>query len=176
MSDDSGSRLAAIQGELASILESRLNELNQAVAGTEAATRRILAAELEIERHRAGGARHEEQIAALETELAETRVRAQEVREQHGEMLSARDKAREDLVRLEREVRDADSEVEKTRERVKGMENEAGTLRTENAALKTKLRTLEENISRMKRLKEELMHSISGLTQQMSGLAGGGNE
>ncbi|MEC8423281.1 MAG: hypothetical protein VX000_05860, partial [Myxococcota bacterium] len=55
----------------------------------------------------------------------------------------------------------------------RGLEAEQDELRSENASLKTKLKTLEENISRMQRLKEELMSSISGLTAQMSGLAGG---
>jgi hypothetical protein len=35
---------------------------------------------------------------------------------------------------------------------------------------------MEENITRMRRLKEELMSSISGLTAQMTGLAGSGAE
>lgn len=173
MSDETTARLEKIQAELATILEARLQELNLVLASTEQVARRIIAAEMEVERHRGAGARHQEQVATLEAEVAEARGNAQEIRERHAAMLSERDRAREDLGRLEREVREADGEVEQTRERVKLLDGEAAALRGENAALKTKLRTLEENIARMKRLKEELMSSITGLTQQMSGLTGG---
>ena len=51
------------------------------------------------------------------------------------------------------------------------VEDEANTLRAENTNLRTKAKALQENLTRMRQLRDELMSSISGLTQQMSGLA-----
>ena len=176
MSDKSAERLQEIQAELSSILEARLAELTASLRDTESITRRIISAEFDIERHRATAERLEDEMGTLQTEVDTARARSEEVRKRHAALLSEREEFRAELDRLEREVRSADAEAEETRQRVTSLEADAETLRAENTSLKTKLKTLEENIARMRRLKEELMSSISGLTAQMTGLAGGGSE
>lgn len=176
MSDDTGTRLQAIQEELASILESRLNELTQAMKFSETLTRRLLAAELEVERHTAGHGQLQAEIAAMEAELGGSRDRLNEVREQHAEFVAERDRARSEVSRMEREVRDIDSEVEQSRKRVRELEATAESLRKENGSLKAKLITLEENVTRMRQLQKELMSSISGLSSQMAGLTSADKE
>jgi prefoldin subunit 5 len=42
--------------------------------------------------------------------------------------------------------------------------------------MRSKIRTLEENVAKMKQLKEELTQSISALTQQMASLNLGGKD
>ena len=66
--------------------------------------------------------------------------------------------------------------VETLREEVQQAETDASSLRNENTSLRTKAKTLQENVTRMRQLRDELMSSIRGLTQQMSGLAGGDPE
>ena len=68
---------------------------------------------------------------------------------------------------MEREIREFDGEVERSRQQIVALEAEANALREENNALRTKVKTLEENITRMRRLKEELMNSVTGLAQQI---------
>ena len=176
MSDPTVDRLEQLQAELQQILEDRLSQLARSVRSSEAVARRIVAAELEIERHSQTAAQLEADSQQLELQLMGARSRAEEARERHGSLAAERDRFRTEVDRIDGEVRGIDQEVGATRQRVTDLEAEANSLRTENASLKTKLKTLEENVTRMRRLKEELMSSISGLTQEMSGLAGGGQE
>lgn len=168
MSDATADRLQEIQGELASILEARLGELTRTLRSTEGITRRIIGAEIEIERHRAGRDALEAELKSLSAEVDTAREGAERVRQQHAQLFDERDGLRGEVERLEREVREADAEAERTRQRVSVLTDEAEMLRTENISAKTKMKTLEENIARLRRLKEELESSISGLTSQLT--------
>lgn len=176
MSDPTVDRLEKLQAELQQVLEDRLAELSQAIRQSETVARRIVSAELEIERHRGTTTQLGAEIDTLEQQLDAARQRAAEVRERHDALSAERERYRAEVERLRAAVAEADGEVAQARASVEGLEGEAETLRAENATLKTKLKTLEENVTRMRRLKEELMTSISGLTQEMSGLAGGPDE
>ena len=173
MSDPTTERLQAIQSELAGILEERLSALNEAMRGTEALTRRIVSAELEIERHASRRESLEAEVGELEAAAKADLEGSAGMRARHAELVAERQAIASETERLEEEVTEAGRELERTRGRVTQLEAEAEALRSENANEKAKLKTLEENIARMRRLKEELMSSISGLTQQMTGLAGG---
>jgi chromosome segregation ATPase len=173
MSDEQSDRLREIQSELETILDQRLGELAKTLRATESTTRKIVGAEIDIERHNATRERLESEFDGLMTHLTSARDEADKVRKRHDGLISERDELAGELQRMETSVKDAALASARTRTQVEELEAEAETLRTENAALKTKLKTLEENISRMRRLKEELMSSISGLTAQMTGLAGG---
>lgn len=164
MSDD---RLELIQTELASILEERLGALDRVLQQTESCTRRIIAANIETERHQSHVQRLESERDAAEEAVMQIRSDADEVRNRHAGLIQERDRTRAEVHRLEREVRESDAEVERNRQRIATMGAEANTLREENNALRTKVKTLEENILRMKRLKEELMSSVTGLAQQL---------
>lgn len=176
MSDATAERLQALQGELTAILEERLTELNGALRDTESATRRIIGAEIEIERHRAAREDLDGQLSRIQAELDADREAADAVRARHAALTEERDAGRQELAALQADVRDVEAEVARTRAEVADLEDEAEQLRNENASLRTKLKTLEENITRMQRIKDELMSSISGLTAQMSNLAGGSPE
>lgn len=173
MNDDTSNRLQAIQRELAAILEARLAELTENMKQTEQLSRRILAAEIELERHAASRVHLEGELGALDGEVKEARTRADEIRTQHAQLSQERDAARTELQRLEREVRDIDAEVEQSRQRARELETTAETLRRENADKKVRLKTLEENVARMRQIQKELMSSMSDLTQQMAGVASG---
>jgi chromosome segregation ATPase len=176
MSESTADRLNALQGELTEIVADRLADLNRTLRETEQATRRIIAAEIEIGRHRAAREELERSLESIQGELDSDRTKAEEVRGQHASLTLERDKLRANLSRVEAESRDLEADVERTRGQVDALAAEAESLRNENALLRTKLKTLEENISRMQRIKDELMSSISGLTAQMSNLAGGSPE
>jgi chromosome segregation ATPase len=176
MSDTTSQRLQAIQTELAKILEARLNELSDAMKQTEATTRRILAAEIEIERHAASREQFERDLLGVEAEAKAARAQAEEGRTQHGNLLRERDRLRAEVQRIEREVRDADAEIEQNRKRSRELESTSETLRRENTALKVKLKTLEENVVRMRQIQKELMTSMSELTQKMTDLSAGDKE
>ena len=154
MQDDTATRLESIQKDLAAILEARLAELTDAMKKTEHATRRIVAAEVELERHHI------------------SRSSAEEVRMHHTQLSQERDLAVADLQKLERETRELDSEVELARQQARDLESTAETLRRENAALKSKLKTMEENIARLRQMQKELMSSMSEITQP-TGFTGG---
>lgn len=176
MSDPTTQRLLAIQGELQQILEARLAELAQSMRGSEQVTRRIVSAELEIERHRATVQQLQGETVGLDAELEKARGAAAEVRARYEQALAERDRHRAEAQATEASVRALRADVDATRQRAKALEVEAEAIASENATLKNKLATLEENVLRMRRLREELMTSVSGLTQEMTGLAGGGNE
>ena len=173
MSDVTSQRLEQIREELAGILEARLSELNEIIRGTESVTRRIVAAEVEVERHRGTALNLQGEMTALREEVGSAEQRVEAVRKEHSLVRAQYEEARTELRRTEEEVSEERAQLQATRGRVQALEGEAEELRNENTSLKAKLRTLEDNIARMRRLKEELMSSISGLTQQMTGLAGG---
>ncbi|MFT5681583.1 MAG: chromosome segregation ATPase [Myxococcota bacterium] len=164
MSDD---RLEQIQSELAGILEERLGALDRVLQKTESSTRRIISANVEAERHQARIQRLDSERVIVEEEVTQVRTRADEVHSQHAGLIQARDRTRAEVHRLEQEIRESDAEVERNRQRIVSLEAEANTLREENNAQRTKVKTLEENIMRMQRLKAELMSSVTGLAQQL---------
>jgi len=177
MSSDTDARLGEIRNELALILEARVSELMKVMRQTEQTTRQIVSTELEITRYRHMQEQLGEELSELSEEVEALNVRTREVRDQHASIRKDRDRAKEDLQQAERGVREADSEVETLRQRLATLTSEAESLQAENVDLKARIRTLEENVARMRKLKEELMSSISGLTAQMAGftnLDGGG--
>lgn len=176
MSSQTTDRLNEISNELSSILEARIQELMEAMRKAEQATRRIVSTEMEIGRYTQLQESLGGEISGLTGELGSLRTRAEEVRSQHAGLTEERDRVRELVSRQERDVREADAQIEEGRARLKSLEEEAEVLRRENADLKAKIRTLEENVGRMRKLKEELMMSISGLTAQMTALNIGSKE
>jgi len=70
MSDPTADRLQLIQADLAAILGQRLAELNSVVRETETLTRRILSAEMELERGQATAARLRAELAEVEAKIA----------------------------------------------------------------------------------------------------------
>jgi chromosome segregation ATPase len=169
-------RLDEIQAQLASILEARISELDTALRDSESMTRRLVGAEIELDRHRATKQRLSAELDGILAEAKDAGAAASELQDRHAAAIRERADGREATARLEVEVRTLDADVEQSRARSRALESEHDELRSENASLKTKLKTLEENITRMQRLKDELMSSISGLTAQMSGIAGGSEQ
>ena len=174
--NDTPDRLKEIQTELAKILEARLAELTDTLRSTEGVTRRLVAAEIEIERHRGARAQLEKELEGLQAEVSVLSTRAADANLQRKRLGAEREGLALQVESAEREVRETDAEASKMRSRLGTLNEEADALRVETGNLKLKLKTMEENITRMRRLKEELMSSISGLTAQMSGLAGSGAE
>ena len=176
MSIDTSNRLAEIRDELADILEKRLGELMTTMKDTEQVTRQIVSTELEISRYRRMREQLSDEIGELNEEVEALTSRTDEVRTQHAALRQTRDRLREELQHLERSVRETDTEAESNRVKLAALNGESESLQAENVDLKTKIKTMEENVSRMRALKEELMHSISGLTAQMAGLTGLGGD
>lgn len=170
MSSQTADRLNEISSELSSILEARIQELMEAMRKAEQATRQIVSTEMEIARYQQLHESLGGEISTLTGELGSLRARAEEVRGQHTGLTEERDRVRELVNRQERDVREADAQIEEGRARLRSLEEEADVLRRENADLKAKIKTLEENVGRMRKLKEELMMSISGLSAQMTAL------
>ncbi|MFN7147630.1 MAG: hypothetical protein ACK4YP_27930 [Myxococcota bacterium] len=176
MASESTDRLNQISAELAGILESRIQELMAAMKAAEQATRQVVSTEMEIQRYRTLQEGLSAEMGELQQQIDALRARADEVRAQHGGLVSERDRLRDQVDRFEREVREADAQIEEQRVRLRGLEEESESLRRENTDLRGKTKTLEENVARMKKLKEELLMSISGLSQQMAALNIGAKE
>ena len=169
-------RLEAIQAELSSILQERLTELNRTLRETESTTRRIIGAEIELERHRASQGSLDAQLAKMRDAVNADRAAANELDSRRDALVEEQTRQASHLQQLESEVRDLAAQVERDQGQVADLEGEAERLRTENASLRTKQKTLEENLQRMQKIKDDLEGSISGLTAQMSTLAGGSPE
>ncbi len=176
MPSETTQRLNEISAELAALLEARIQELASAMKAAESATRQIVSTEMEIARYRQSHVNLSGEIVSLEREMEAVRTHANEIGEQVGTLTTERDRLRSEVARREREVREADAEIQKLQARSRGLEEEGDTLRQENQDLRGKTQTLQENVTRMKKLKEELMLSISGLTQQMGNLHLGNKE
>lgn len=176
MASDSSDRLNEISSELAGILESRIQELMTAMKAAEQATRQVVTTELEIARYRQLQENLSGELGEIGGEMETLRARAEDVRAQHGALVTERDRLRENVERAERDVRETDAQIEGHRSRMRGLEEESESLRRENNDLRGKIRTLEENVVRMRTLREELMMSISGLSQQMAALSIGAKE
>jgi chromosome segregation ATPase len=167
---DSTERLNKISAELASILEARVQELATSMRDAERVTRQIISTEVEIARARSTKETLGTESDGLDKELAALRKEADVVRGRHGALVEERNRLRDTVAQRERDVRDAESEVQSARKRLGSLDEEAEALRRETADLRTKLGALEENVTRMRKLKEELMQGISGLSQQMAAL------
>ena len=170
------SRLQEINTELTSILETRIAELTAVMRAAEQTTRQIVATEIEIGRYRQIQGSTGPELEQLQSERQSLGLRVDELRADHSKLTQARDDARNEVLRLQQEQREFDGETEKLRAQQRSLEEESETLRRENNDFKSRIRTLEENIARMRKLKEEMMLSISGLTAQMSNLAMGNKE
>lgn len=171
MSDETTDRLTQLQAELNAILAERLAALTAAVRGTEATSRRILGAELELARHQDDKARLDAELHALSAELGAARDRTAAVRAEAEATAARAATQRAELERIEADIREADAEAERNRRRVSALQAEAESIRDENTALKTKVRTLEENIQQLRAIKAEMMASLTELTAQMSTLS-----
>lgn len=169
-------RLEAIQAELSSILQERLTELNRTLRETESTTRRIIGAEIELERHRASQGSLDTQLARMRDAVDADRASADELDARRSALVDEQGQQASRLQLLEAEVRELGTQADRDRGQVAELEAEAERLRSENASLRTKQKTLEENLQRMRKIKDDLEGSISGLTAQMSTLAGGSPE
>lgn len=167
MSTATADRLNQISEELKSILETRLQELAGAMRGTEQATRQIVATEMEIARYTQITADSRNELAALKKDADETRARADEAGARRGEIIAEREAAREALARAERDAREAGTQVNDLRARLRGLELEGESLRREGEEISARVKAAEENVARLRRLREELMQQMSALS--MSG-------
>ncbi len=176
MSTDTTDRLSQISGELATILEARIQELMTAMKAAEVATREVVTTGGEIARYRQLEASLTGELTQLREEIAGVQKQADEVRQRHAGLVAERDRLRDEAARHEREVQEADAQIVEQRARLRTLEEEGEAIRRENTDLKGKIRTLEENVVRMRALREELMMSISGLSHQMASLNLGSKE
>lgn len=172
MSDSGDDRLNQIQAELAAVLEERLGALNKILQTTESMTRRIIAADVELERHRLNGAKLHAEQESIEAEVVQARESVNNIRTENARMSAESDRLNEELGRHERTIRELDADAERARKQISSLELTANTLREENTTLRTKVKTLQENIVRMQRLKDELMSSVTGLAAQLRQASG----
>jgi chromosome segregation ATPase len=161
MSKKSTDRLEAIRTELAEILEARVSELMTTMRESEELTRRILASELEAARAKQLREDLDAQTEAIQQDLDALHQRAEQVRESHRAALKERDETRDELRR---------KEVQKNRLTMRSLEKEGDSLGQENMELKIKLRALEDNVGRMRQLRDELLSSIGNLSEKMGAL------
>ena len=176
MPDQVSTQLERIQTELGEIVDARIQALEAVLQNAERMTRRLIKAEMELEHLNGNESELSLQAATLESQVATARARNVEIEESHQRLLDERDQLRARQEQLEQESSVLRDEVTSLRNEVSQVEDQANGLRRENTNLRTKAKALQENVTRMRQLRDELMSSISGLTQQMSGLAGGDSE
>ena len=168
MSNTNSDRLEEIRSELSNILETRVSELMTTMRHSEELTRRILAAELEMSRARQLNVDLEGQTEAVRQDLDALNAQAEDARELHRVAVADRDVVRDELHSLERDLNDARKEAGDKRARIREVSQESDSLQHENMELKLKLRALEENVNRMRKLRDELLSNMGQLSQSMS--------
>lgn len=173
MSDQVSTQLERIQAELGEIVDARIHALESVLQNAERMTRRLIKAEMELEHLNNNESELSLQAATLENQVATSRARNLEIEDSHQRLITERDDLRARQEKLNAESSGLRTEVLELRDEVDSVEEQANALRRENTNLRTKAKALQENVTRMRQLRDELMSSISGLTQQMSGLAGG---
>lgn len=169
MSSPSADRLDQISNELASILEARMKDLLAAMKGAEQTTRQIVSAEMEIARYQQVIESSGAEKAALEKETATLKGRAEEAKAAQAKAAAERDRLREELGGVE-------ANAQAARDQHRALVEQSDALTKETTELRNKIRALEENLVRMRKMKEELLSGIGSLTQQMSQLGIGGKE
>ncbi|MDP6934777.1 MAG: hypothetical protein QGG40_17785 [Myxococcota bacterium] len=176
MSESEIERIAALQDELESILETRLQELAAAMTAAESTTRSLVSAQVECERLGAERDGHQAQVTELETQLEEARLSVASEKEAHIRLVEELSRLRHEERQLQLSAREARGQISNLQATHQTLETQMQELQTENASLETKRRTLEDNLARMRTLNEELMLSITGLTEEMVTLVGGRKE
>lgn len=169
MSSPSADRLDQISNELASLLEARMKDLLAAMKGAEQTTRQIVSAEMEIARYQQVIESAGTEKAALEKETATLKGRAEEAKAAQAKAAAERDRLREELGGVE-------ASAQAARDQHRALMDQSDALTKETTELRNKIRALEENLVRMRKMKEELLSGIGSLTQQMSQLGIGGKE
>lgn len=164
MSTGTADRLNQISEELKSILETRLQELAGAMRGTEQATRQIVATEMEIARYNQITSDSRTELATLRKDAEDVRVRAEEAGAHRNSIIAERDASREALTLADREAREAGTQVGDLRARLRGLELEGESLRREAEEISARVKAAEENVARLRRLREELMQQMSALS------------
>lgn len=163
-------RLDAIRVELSTILEAKVSELMTTMRQSEELTRRILASELEASRAKNLREDLETQTEAVQQDLDALHASAEQVRETHRNSIKERDDTRDELHRMEMEIETAHKEVQNNRLKVRELGKEGDSLSQENMELKIKLRALDDNVGRMRQLRDELLNSIGQLSEKMGAL------
>ena len=176
MSELGADRLQQIQQELSSILERRLNELSSSIRVTERATRQIISTELEIQRHKQRQREFDLEHEELKLNLDETKTKLDSLRAQKEDLIVKQAELNAELVEEESEVARYKEAAEKSRVALQEMEEESKSLRNENAKLKIQVKTLNENIEGMKRLRDEQMLSVMNLTKDLHQVTTGNKE
>lgn len=162
MSNDA-ERISSITAELNGILEARLTELGAAMRATEAVTRQIISAELEISRYKQLQQSLNGEAAEIKQESAALRVRADEVSTAHSGLVGERDKLRADVARLEGEARDGSGESDRLRARARALDGEVEGKRRDNDGLRAKIQSQEDEVEKVHKLKAELKAKMAAL-------------
>ncbi len=163
MSTNTTERLQAIEVELRSILQERITELMQVTRGAEEATRRIVSAEMEISQNRQLRENLESEIERVRGDVTALRGRVDEARSAHQSLFAERDQIRRSIESIERDAILARREIEVSRNRMARLRDERETLQQETLSFQNKLTTLEENVNRMRKLREEVLSSINAM-------------
>ena len=128
MSNDTEDRLARIESELAEVLEQRLGVLADALASSERVTRRIIAAEVEIERYDQSRNALGDEMSTLEQQVGDDRKRCETMKTDLANLQNERNQLRDAAVDLDRDLEDTRADVERMRGRVGALESEADSL------------------------------------------------
>ncbi len=172
----SDQRLVEINNELNKILEDRITFLTTTVKTTERLTQQIASNELDIKRNTEMQGKLEDEMKGISKELdalTETTESLSSERDAKQKEKYAKEK---EIQRIEWEISDKTKSIEKDEERIKDLEKELDKLERENKKLKNRVKVLEEGVARMTKVKQEYMKQIQGLNQEMSSLAGPGDD
>jgi chromosome segregation ATPase len=169
MSTPSADRLTQISTELAGILESRIQELVGAMKSAEQSTRQIVSTEMEIARYRQVAEALAGDRESIQKESEQLKARAEEARAEHAALVGERDRLRDEVTAAERALT-------AQREENKGLQDAADALTKETGDLRSRSKALEENVVRMRKMREELLSGIGNLTRDMSQLGLGSKD
>lgn len=164
MSNATADRLNQISEELKGLLEARLQELATAMRGAEQVTRQIVTAEMEIARYNQLAADSAKDLGTLQRDVEAARAASEDAGRRRASLVAEHAAAQEAQSSAERDSRELSVQVAALRARSANLVAEGETLRRDADEMTVKVRTAEENVARLRRLREELMHQMSALS------------
>jgi chromosome segregation ATPase len=111
-----------------------------------------------------------DRMIALRDELAG--ILEERLSDLTGSLLAVQEVTRQ-VASVDLEIRRNQSAKARLEQELTALRKQSGSLETENAEIKARVDKLKANVERMRRLREELMSGLSGLTGELKGMSGG---
>ena len=166
-------RLTELHQEIHTILEKKFTELRKAVQHTEHTTREIVRTELSLQQHQEKQTHLQQELDALQQTSHQEKESLADLRKRHQSILTEREQLQLQKNDTLHQMEVAQQTNEEQQEQLNHLQQEHNALEEENNKLKIQIEFLQENIEKLRRLKEENLLSVMNLTAHMQEVSSG---